>query len=89
MRYAKIKDGDYVVAVLENADRGEEITGDEYAEIMSLIANRQKDERMLDDEGTYRYVVVPGYDDRPAPEPEDEDILDDEALSIITGEVSE
>lgn len=89
MRYAKIKDGDYVVGIatgMEQPTTGEAITEEEYAAILSVIqGGRQKDERLLDDDGTYRYVVVPGYDDRPVPEPEDADISPDEALDILMG----
>ena len=88
MKYSKNKDGEYIIGVRKSPNdivTGVEITEAEYNAILAVIrGGRQKDERLLDDNGTYRYVVVEGYDDREIPA-EDDDIPAEDALSIITG----
>ena len=88
MKYSKNKDGDYIVGVRKSPNdivTGVEITEAEYNAILAVIqGGRQKDERLLDDNGTYRYVVVDGYDDREEP-PQDDDIPAEEALDILVG----
>ena len=87
MKFSKNKDGDYIVGVRRSPNNiitGEEITEEEYNAIMTVIqGGRNKDERLLDDNGTYRYVVVDGYDDRE--EPTEDELTPEEALDILTG----
>ena len=90
MKYSKNMDGEYIIGVRKSPMdivTGVEITEADYNAILAVIqGGRQKDERLLDDNGTYRYVVVDGYDDREEP-PQDDDIPAEEALDIITGVV--
>ena len=87
MKFSKKKDGDYIVGIRRSPNdivTGEEITEEEYNAIMTVIqGGRNKDERLLDDNGNYRYVVVDGYDDRE--EPTEDELTPEEALDILTG----
>ena len=91
MVYGKVKDGDYIVGIVKEKNglcQGEEITEEEYNAILTVIrGGRQKDERLLEQNGSFSYVVVPGYDDREIPQ--DDDIPDDEALSLLLEGVTE
>ena len=83
MRYNKYISGDEIIAIGMGAG-GVEITETEYNKIMSIIRNRPAAEgkgyRLKTD------LTWEAYDLPPEPELSDDDeISDDEALSIITG----
>lgn len=83
MRYNKYISGDEIIAIGMGAG-GVEITETEYNKIMSIIRNRPAAEgkgyRLKTD------LTWEAYDLPPEPKPSDDDeISDDEALSIITG----
>lgn len=83
MRYYKIIDGDYLVAIGIGTG-GEEISEQEYNEIMSVIRSCPNEEgkgyRLKTD------LTWEEYDLSPEPEPSDEDeISTDEALNILLG----
>lgn len=82
MRYYKILDNGYLVAV-GNGSGGEEITAEEYAELLNIIRNKPSapegfDYRLREDLEWELYELPP------API-EDEEITAEEALEIIRG----
>ena len=83
MKYYKSVSNSYILAI-GTGYGGEEITEDEYNEIMSIVQNRPTAE----DKG-YKLktdLTWEEYDLPPEPEPSDDDeISDDEALNILLG----
>ena len=83
MRYYKQLSDNYILAIGTGND-GEEITEDEYNEIMAIIQSRPTAEgkgyRLKTD------LTWEEYDLPPVPEPSDDDeISTDEALNILLG----
>lgn len=83
MRYYKQTSGNYI-ATIGTGSGNTEIAETEYNQILSIIQNRPQAEgkgyRLKTD------LTWEEYDLPPEPEPSDDDeIFDDEALSIITG----
>lgn len=69
MTYGKVKDSDYIIGIFtastdQKRKSASSITKKEYDKILSMIRKgRKKDERLIEKDGEYYYVVVPGYDD--------------------------
>lgn len=81
MRYYKNIDGDYLVSI-GTGSGGEEITQEEYENILSIIRNRPTPEAGY----TYRLRTDLTWELVEAPvEPVDDEISADEALDIILG----
>lgn len=81
MRYYKNIDGDYLVSI-GTGSGGEEITQEEYENILSIIRNRPTPEAGY----TYRLRTDLTWELVEAPvEPVDDEISDAEALDIILG----
>jgi hypothetical protein len=80
MRYYKVIEDGYIVAIGTGAD-GEEITKEEYDEIMSIIRNKPTAESGYDyklkEDLTWELVEVPEV------EPTDDEISGDELLNMI------
>lgn len=80
MRYYKVIEDGYIVAIATGAD-GEEIAKEEYDEIMSIIRNKPTAESGYDyklkEDLTWELVEVPEV------EPTDDEISGDELLNMI------
>ena len=83
MRYYKTIDSGYIISI-GTGSGGEEITEQEYAEILATIRNkptaREGFDYRLKTDLTWGEYAMP-----PVPDPADEDISADEALDIILG----
>ncbi len=79
----KLISGDYIVAI-GKGNIGERITEEEYAEILAIIRNKPQRTETTD----YRLktdLTWEAHEVEPQPNPEDEEIDDSEALSILLG----
>lgn len=83
-RYYKVIEGGYIIGIGTGCG-GEEITGDEYAEILAAIRTKPEAEAGYDwrlkENLTWEQHEVPVTDG------DDEEISDGEAMAIITGGV--
>lgn len=83
MKYYKYTDSGYIITV-GTGGMGVEITEEEYAEILAIIHNKPQRTETTD----YRLktdLTWEAYEVEPQPDPEDEEVDDSEALSILLG----
>lgn len=79
----KLISGDYIVAI-GKGNIGERIAEEEYAEILAVIRTKPQRTETTD----YRLktdLTWEAYEVEPQPDPEDEEVDDSEALSILLG----